>query len=84
MTRTLDGLEKEIVPTREISIGELPNRELGEFVLRAIESEGIRGRLVSVEGSRSAVRVVTVPEKAELAREILAFLKSEIEKSRSR
>ena len=84
MTRTRDGVEKKIVATREISIGELPNRELGELVLRAIESEGIRGRLVAVEGSRSAVRVVTAPEKAELAGEILAFLKSEIEKSRSR
>ena len=66
----------------EISIGELPNRQLGELVLRALESEGIRARLVSVEGSGSTVQIATEPTKAELAREILAFLKAEIEKSR--
>ena len=66
----------------EISIGELPNRKLGELVLRALESEGIRARLVSVEGSGSTVQIATEPTKAELAREILAFLKAEIEKSR--
>ena len=66
----------------EISIGELPNRKLGELVLRALESEGIRARLVSVEGSGSTVQIATEPAKAELAREILAFLKAEIEKSR--
>ena len=68
----------------EISIGELPNRKLGELVLRALESEGIRARLVSVEGSGSTVQIATEPTKAELAREILAFLKAEIEKSRPR
>ena len=66
----------------EISIGELPNRKLGDLVLRALESEGIRARLVSVEGSGSTVQIATEPTKAELAREILAFLKAEIEKSR--
>ena len=68
----------------EISIGELPNRRLGELVLRALESEGIRSRLVSVEGSGNTVQLVTEPAKAELAREILSFLKAEIEKSRPR
>ncbi|MED5262399.1 MAG: hypothetical protein VX574_08390 [Myxococcota bacterium] len=68
----------------EVSIGELPNRQLGELILRALESEGIRGRIVSVAGSGGPVQLVTEPAKAELAREILAFLKAEIEKSRPR
>lgn len=67
--------------TDEATIGELPNRKLGELVVRALESEGIQGRLVPVAGSRSAVEIVTSPAKADLAREILSFLKSEILKS---
>ncbi len=65
----------------EISVGELPSRQLGDLILRALESEGIRGRLVSVGGPGGAVQVVTDRAKAELAREILAFLKAEIGKS---
>ena len=72
------------MPADEVSIGELPNRQLGELILRALESEGIRSRLVSVAGSAGAVQLVTESGKAELAREILAFLKAEIEKSRRR
>ena len=68
----------------EISIGELPNRQLGELILRALESEGIRGRLVSAGGSGGAVQLVTEGAKADLAREILAFLKAEIGKSSPR
>jgi len=69
--------------TDELVIGEVPSREFGELILRALESEGIRARLISVDGSFGAVKIATAPANAELAGEILLFLKTEIAKSSS-
>lgn len=68
----------------DLFIGEVSTREFGELILRALRSEGIRARLVPVTGSPETVKIATKPENAELAREILSFLKTEITKSSSR
>ena len=61
----------------ELVIGEVPSRSLGEAILIALEAEGIQGRLVASE-TGAGVKILAPPENAELAREILAFLKTEI------
>ena len=65
----------------ELLIGELPSRALGEAILIALEAEGIKGRLVASE-TGTGVQILAPPENAELAREILAFLKTEIRNPR--
>ena len=63
-----------------VIIGEAPNRELGEIIVAALSSEGILAHLVGEAGRGAPVEIATNAGDAELAKEILAFLKKEIAK----
>ena len=65
----------------DVVIGEAPNRQLGQIIVKALVSEGINARLVDQAAGFS---IMTPPSDAELAKEILAFLKKEIAKEAPR
>ena len=74
-------MHRKRMSNSNVEIGEAPNRQLGQVIVKALISEGIQARLIE---RAAGFRIMTPASDAELAKEILAFLKKEIAKQASR